>query len=189
LKEIEPARLDFDFPHPPGPMLKGRPVIQPVAPKYLHAVYKPTEKMKPAGAESFKSIVWGSLFFALAGALFHFNSRRKQATESMVVKEAWAWVAGILPQLEKAAEKTIQAQDFNRLAQLEAQVHSFEQVLDSLDVPALVKGGVFESEQEVRTMRKEMLARIEALEDKIERAFPAVQEPEEPVKGAGLLGA
>lgn len=98
------------------------------------------------------------------------------------------WVAGILPSLEKAAEKTIQAKDMNRLAQLEAEVHRFEQVLDSLDVPALVQGGVFESEDAVKDMRKKMLVRTEALLERIGDAFPAeVRESEGPVQGAGLL--
>jgi hypothetical protein len=109
---------------------------------------------------------------ALFGAGYFYNNRRKSHTQSAVIKEAWAWVASILPSLEKAAEKTIKAQDFNRLAQLESEVHRFEQVLDSLDVPALVQGGVFESEAAVRDMRKGMLVRIEVLWNASKRLSP-----------------
>jgi LPXTG-motif cell wall-anchored protein len=180
--------VDFGFPDFPvtnGPMLRGRSPVEVRAPKYFHATYKPPKQ--EAGEDSFSWVVMGGVIFAVSGAGFFLKNRRKNETQSAVMKEAWAWVASILPSLEKAAEKMLQAKDLNRLAQLEAEVHKFEQVLDSLDVPALVEGGVFESEEAVKKVRKDMLARTEVLLERISDAFPEEVPEEQPVQGAGAL--
>jgi hypothetical protein len=191
LAEVHSRRffVDFGFPDFPvqnGPMLRGRSPVEVRAPKYIHAAYKPKPTDKLAGEDSLTWIVGGVAIFALFGAGYFLNHRRKTNTQSAVMKEAWAWVASILPSLEKASDKALQAKDRDRLAQLEAEVHRFEQVLDSLDVPALVQGGVFPSEEAVKDMRKAMLVRTEALLERIGEAFPAA-ESAGPVQGAGLL--
>jgi hypothetical protein len=181
---------DNGFPdtgHPQsGPLLKGPSPVAAKVKKDVKAVYRPTDTA--AGRDAKTWLLVGTLGSALLAARTYAKSKKKSETQSALVMEAWNYVAGILPSLEKAAEKTIQAQDFNRLAQLEAQVGQFEQVLDSLDVAALVQGGVFESEAAVREMRKGMLKRTEALLEKIERAFPEEEEQSAgPVEGAGAL--
>lgn len=186
-------------------MLRGRSPVEVRQPKYLHAYYKPTragedenvvaKNVKPAGEDSLTCIVLGVVTMALFGAGVFLKQRRKATFQSMIVKEAWTWVSGILPSLEKGAEDAMQKKNFDRLAQIEEEVHRFEAVLDSLDVKALVEANVFKSEAALKEARKPMIQRTQVLLDRIDKAFPekATKAPESAgpsnaVQGAGVLG-
>merc|ERR1719247_1038603 len=190
LQDFDPGRFpDYQVQH--GPMLRGRSPVEVRQPKYFHAYYKPTK----AGEDSLTCIVLGVVTMALFGAGVFLKQRRKANVQSMVVKEAWTWVSGILPSLEKGAEDAMQKKNFDKLAQIEEDVHRFEAVLDSLDVKALVEANVFKSEAALKEARKPMILRTQVLLDRIDKAFPekATKAPESAgpsnaVQGAGVLG-
>jgi hypothetical protein len=164
-----------------GPMLRARLPFALKEIKYDHAVYKPFKGQPVAGSHSNTWIKLSIVLFAVYVGLQLLLARAQPTPpdEQAVIARGWIMLQQVLPALELRAESA--QHDRVTLAEIEAQVQKFEQVLDNLDLQDLVTAKVATLEAATET-RKAMIIHAGQILDRIEGWFkpPTIQEVPEP---------